>query len=110
MVCEVTSVFVNVRKLLHLTDRPVGGADSGTVSIKIENDAFAITTSAQLGDLLTAEGGTKRCHRVRDSRRMQGDDVEIALHHHSTIVLADCTGRLIETEEVLAFFKAFCFR
>jgi hypothetical protein len=42
------------RKLLHFTDRPVCSADSRTVSIEIENDAFAITAPAQLGDLLTA--------------------------------------------------------
>ena len=41
---------------------------------------------------------------------MQGNHIEIALHHHSSIVLADRVGRLIETKEVLAFFKDLCFR
>ena len=47
------------RKLLHLTDRPVRSSDPRTIGIKIENDAFAVTAPAQLGDLLTAEGSTK---------------------------------------------------
>ena len=97
------------RKLLHLADRPVRSSDPRTIGIKIENDALAVTTPAQLGDLLTAEGGTKRCHSVGDARRMQGNDIEITLHHHSSIVLADRIGRLIQTEEVLAFFKDLCF-
>ena len=41
---------------------------------------------------------------------MQGNDIEITLHHHSSIVLADRISRLIKTEEVLAFFKDLCFR
>ena len=98
------------RKLLHLTDRPISGADPRTVGIKIENDAFAVTTPAQLGDLLTAEGGTKRSNGIGNSRCMQGDDIEIALHHHRSIVLADRIGCLIKTEQMLAFFKDLRFR
>ena len=36
---------------------------------------------------------------------MQGDDIEVTLHHHSTVLLADGVGGLVETEQMLAFLE-----
>ena len=41
---------------------------------------------------------------------MESDDIEIALHNNSTILLADGIGRLVETEKVFAFLKNLRFR
>ena len=36
---------------------------------------------------------------------MQGDHIEIALHHHSAVLLANGVGGLVETEQMLAFLE-----
>ena len=77
-------------QLLHLTDRSVGSSNASAVGIEIQNDALAITAPAQLGDLLTAESGAQGGHCIRDTSGMQSNHIEVALHHNSTVVLADC--------------------
>ena len=41
---------------------------------------------------------------------MEGDDIEIALHHHSAVIPADGIGRLVQSEQVLAFLKQLRLR
>ena len=46
-------------QLLHLTDRSVGSSNASAIGIEIQNNALSITTSTELGDLLTTESSAK---------------------------------------------------
>jgi len=84
--------------LLHLTNGPLGSAHPSAISIEIQHDAAAVATAAQLGDLLAVHGRSQSSHRVANARGMQGNHIEIALHHHGAVGPANGISRLIETE------------
>ena len=95
------------RQLLHLADGPIGCTDTGTVGVEIQNDPLAVADAAQLGDLLTAQGRAEGGHSVGDAGGMQGNHIEIALHHHRPVVLADGIGGLVQTEKMLPLLEHF---
>ena len=97
------------RQLLHLPDRPLGGAHTGTVAVEVEDQAAAVAAAAELGDLAAAEGGAERTHRMADAGGMQGDDIEVALHDHRPVGAADRIGGAVQTEEVPPLFKHLRF-
>ena len=96
-------------QLLHLADGPLGGPDAGPVGIEIEDQPLALAAPAELGDLLAAQGRPQGGHRIGDPGRMQGNHIEIALHHHGPVVAADGIGGPIEPEEVLALLEHLRF-
>ena len=96
-------------KLFHLTDGALGSAHTGAIGVEIEDQPFAIAAPAQLGDLLAAKGRAKGCHSIGDAGGMEGNHIEIALHHHSAIVFANRIHGLIEAKEVLPFLKHLRF-
>ena len=97
-------------ELFDLTNGSVGRTDASAIRIEIKNDALAIGAARQLRDLLAAQRRAQRSHGIGDTGGMESDDVEIALHNNSTILLADGISRLVETEKVFAFLKNLRFR
>ena len=98
------------RQLLHLADGTVGGTDSGTVSVEIENDPLAVTDATELGDLLIAQRSSQRSDGIGDSSGVKRDHIEVALDDHGPVVLADRVGGLVEAEQMLALFEQLRFR
>ena len=98
------------RQLLDLADRTIRRPDAGSVGIEIEHDPLAVADAAELRDLLVAQGRPQSCHRIVDPGGMEGDHIEIALHDHSTVIPADGIGRLVQSEQVLAFFEQLRLR
>ena len=97
-------------QLLHLADGPLGGPHASPVGVEIEDQALAVAAAAELGDLLATQGRAQGGHRIGDPGRMQGDDIEIALHHHGPVVTADRVRGPIQAEEVLALLEHLRFR
>ena len=97
-------------QLLHLTDRAVGGPHAGAIRIEIEHNAFAVAHPTKLGDLLIAQGRAEGGHRIGDAGSMQGDHIEITLHHHRPVVATDRVRGLVEPEQMLAFLKQLRLR
>ena len=95
------------RQLFHLADGPIGRTNTGAVGVEIQNDPLAVADAAQLGDLLTAQGRAEGGHSVGDASGMQGDHIEITLHHHGPVVLADGIGGLIEAKQMLPLLEHF---
>ena len=98
------------RLLLHLANGALGGAHPSAIGIEIEDDPAAFTAAAELGDLLSTHGGTLGRHRMALTGGMQGNHIEIALHHQGTVSAADGIGSLIKSIEVFALVKHLRFR
>ena len=97
------------RKMLHLADGPLGRPHPGGVGVEVEDQPLAVAAAAQLGDLLLAQGRAQGRHGVGDARPVEGDHIEVALHHHRPIGAADRVSRPFQAEQVFAFLEQLGF-
>ena len=92
-------------QLLRFADGPLGSAHTGAIAVEVEHQPLAVAATAELGDLLAAQGRSQGRHRMGDAGGMKGDDIEIAFHHHRLVGPADRVGGPVEAEEVLALLE-----
>ena len=95
--------------MFHLAYGPLGSADAGPVGIEIENQALAVAQTAQLGDLVAAEGRTQGGNAIGNAGGMEGDHIEIALHHHRPVIATDRLGSPIQAKEMATLLKDLGF-
>jgi hypothetical protein len=83
---------------------------TGAIAIEVEHHPAPLAAAAELGDLLATEGSAKGRHRIGDAGGVQGDHVEVALHHHGSVVLTDRGCGFIEAKEMLALLEDLSLR